>query len=251
MFSVAAESYDLFMGRYSVLLASQFADLAGIRAGQRALDVGCGTGALTGELVERLGPGAVVAADPSPPFVAAVRERFPDVEVHEAAAEHLPFADGAFDATLAQLVVHFMPEPVAGISEMARVTRRDGVVAACVWDFAGNRGPLGEFWQAVRELDPSAHDESHLPGVRERHLIELFEAAGLRSIETATLTADLEHPTFEAWWDPFTRGVGPAGAYVATLAPRQRAALRDRCRELLSGPTIIIRARAWAARGLA
>jgi SAM-dependent methyltransferase len=250
-FDVAAEAYDGFMGRYSSLLSPQLADLAGVRSGQRALDVGCGTGALTGELVERLGPGAVVAADPSPPFVAAVHERFPDVEIHEAAAERLPFADGSFDSTLAQLVVHFMLEPVVGISEMARVTRRDGVVAACVWDYAGNRGPLGEFWRAVRELDPSAQDESHLPGVREGHLVELFEAAGLRSIETATLTADLEHPTFEAWWDPFTRGVGPAGAYVATLAPRQRAALRDRCRELLSGPTIIIRARAWAARGLA
>jgi SAM-dependent methyltransferase len=250
-FDVAAESYDRFMGRYSVLLAPQLADLGEVRAGQRALDVGCGTGALTRELVDRLGAGAVAAADPSPPFVAAMGERFPGVEIHEAPADRLPFRDAAFDATLAQLVVHFMPDPVAGLVEMARVTRPGGVVAACVWDHAGEHGPLAEFWRAVRELDPFAHDESHLPGVREGHLVELFEAAGLAAVEGATLTANLEHPSFEAWWEPFSHGVGPAGAYVATLDHDAQARLRERCRELLPDPRVVIRAKAWAARGLA
>src|SRR5829696_925481 len=120
-FDVAAEAYDGFMGRYSRLLSTQLADLAGVRAGQRVLDVGCGTGALTGELVGRLGPASVVAVDPSAPFVAATRERHPGVEVHEATADALPFADESFDAVLAQLVVHFMPDPVAGIAGMKRV----------------------------------------------------------------------------------------------------------------------------------
>jgi SAM-dependent methyltransferase len=250
MFDVAGESYDRFMGRYSVLLSPLLADLAGIRAGQRALDVGCGPGALTTELVARLGATAVAAVDPSEPFVAAARARLPGVEVRRASAEDLPFADGTFDATLAQLVIHFMTDPVAGIAEMARVTRGRGVVAACVWDHAGDRGPLAEFWQAVRELDPGAHDESHLPGVREGHLPELFEAAGLRTVEAAILTADLEHTSFEAWWEPFSHGVGPAGTYVATLDPDEQVELRERCRELLPGPRVVIRARAWAARGL-
>jgi SAM-dependent methyltransferase len=84
------------MGRYSVLLAPQMADLAGVSAGQRVLDVGCGPGALTAELVARLGPAAVTAVDPSKPFVAAARARHPGVNVLQASAEHLPFADGKF-----------------------------------------------------------------------------------------------------------------------------------------------------------
>jgi len=163
-FDVAAESYDRFMGRYSRLLAPQMADLAAVEAGQRVLDVGCGPGALTSELVNRLSPAGVAAVDPSAPFVVAARSRNPGVEVHQASAEELPFPDHTFAAAIAQLVVHFMADPVAGLTEMARVTRPDGVVAACVWDHAGSQGPLSLFWQAARELDPGVEDESHLAG---------------------------------------------------------------------------------------
>ncbi len=183
-FDVAAEAYDRFMGRYSLLLSPQLADLAGVGNGQRVLDVGCGPGALTAELVGRLGPAAVAAVDPSEPFVAAARARYPGVDVQRASAEQLPFPGQSFDAALAQLVVHFMSDPVAGLAEMARVTRRDGVVVACVWDHAGGRGPLSLFWQAAREIDPGVHDESQLAGAREGHLGELFKAAGLQEIES-------------------------------------------------------------------
>src|SRR5688572_33134090 len=118
------------MGRYSVLLAPQLAAFAEIAAGQRVLDVGCGPGALTTELVRLVGATRVTAVDPSEPFVAAVRERHPGVTVEQAAAEQLPFPDDAFDAALAQLVVHFMTDPVAGLQELARVTRTGGVVGA-------------------------------------------------------------------------------------------------------------------------
>ena len=121
-------------------LALQFADFAAVEARQRVLDVGCGPGALTTELVRRLGPGNVSAVDPSEPFVAAAQERHPGVSVQRAVAEELPFEDRAFDAAVAQLVVHFMAHPVTGLREMARVTREDGVVAACVWDHAGSQG---------------------------------------------------------------------------------------------------------------
>jgi SAM-dependent methyltransferase len=250
-FDVPADAYDRFMGRYSRLLAPQLADLAGVAAGHRALDVGCGPGSLTGELVSRLGPDAVAAVDPSEPFVAAASSRFPDVDVRRAAAERLPFSDDSFDIALAQLVVHFMSDPVAGLAEMARVTRRDGVVAACVWDHAGGKGPLGLFWDAARELEPGVHDESRLAGVREGHLAELFEAAGLHEIEATVLSADLEHTSFEEWWEPYTRGVGPAGEYVAGLDPGRQAELRERCRAMLPAPPFVVTARAWAARGLA
>ena len=133
---------------------------------------------------------------------------------------------------------------------MARVTRRDGVVAACVWDHGGGQGPLSLFWQAARELDPEVDDESQLAGAREGHLAELFEAAGLQQIEATTLIASLEHSSFEEWWEPFTGGVGPAGSYVASLDAERQAVLRERCRDLITAAPFAVTARAWAARGL-
>jgi SAM-dependent methyltransferase len=248
-FDVGAESYDRFMGRYSVGLAAQLADLAEVGEGQRALDVGCGPGALTAELVARLGPGAVAAVDPSSSFVTAAAERNPGVDVRVAAAEDLPFGDDGFDAALAQLVVHFMADPVAGLREMARVTRPGGAVAACVWDHAGGQGPLGVFWRAVHEIDPDARDESDLAGAREGHLAELFAAAGLDALEQSVLAVEVEHPTFEEWWEPFTLGVGPAGAYVSGLTGADRDRLRELCRSLLPSPPFTVTARAWAVRG--
>jgi SAM-dependent methyltransferase len=249
-FTVAADAYDRFMGTYSVPLATRLADFATITAGQRVLDVGCGPGALTAELVRQLGPDAVSAVDPSEPFVAAARQRHPGVDVQRAAAEHLPFGDETFDAALAQLVVHFMAEPLSGLREMARVTRKDGVVAACVWDHAGGRGPLGVFWKAALEIDRDAEDQSELAGAREGHLVQLFRAAGLQRVEEGVLSVDVEYRSFEEWWEPFTLGVGPAGAYAAGLTARRRGQLRERSRELLPAAPFVVTARAWAARGL-
>lgn len=249
-FTVGADAYDRFMGRYSVPLAPRLADFALVTAGQRVLDVGCGPGALTAELVRRLGPDAVSAVDPSEPFVAAAQRRHPRVSVQRAAAEHLPFDDHAFDAALAQLVVHFMAEPVRGLREMARVTRKHGVVAACVWDHAGGQGPLGVFWDAALELDRDAGDESQLAGAREGHLAELFKAAGLHRVEDGVLSVDVEHPSFDEWWEPFALGVGPAGAYAARLEASRLARLRERCRERLPAAPFVLTARAWVARGL-
>ena len=249
-FAVAADSYDRFMGRYSTLLAPQFADFAGVGSGQRVLDVGCGPGALTTELVERLGASNVAAVDPSESFVAAARERHPGVDVQEAPAETLPFADGMFDTALAQLVVHFMADPLQGLTELGRVTRAGGVVAACVWDHAGEQTPLAPYWRAVRGLDPDETGESTLAGGREGHLAALFREAGLREIEETALPVRVEHATFEEWWEPFTLGVGPAGAYVVGLEPEQQAELRERCRQQLPETPFTIPAKAWAARGL-
>ena len=248
-FDVAAEAYDRFMGRYSRLLSPQLADLAGVRGGQRVIDVGCGPGALTAELVARLGPEAVAAVDPSEPFVAAARQRNPGVDVRLASAEELPFPDDTFDAAIAQLVVHFMTDPVAGLAEMARVTRPGGTVAACVWDHGGGQGPLSTFWAAARDLDPGVSDESERPGTHEGQLEELFAAAGLREVTGTVLTADLEHATFDEWWQPFTLGVGPAGSFIAGLDEDQAAAMRDACRRRLPTEPFVITARAWAAIG--
>jgi SAM-dependent methyltransferase len=249
-FAVGADAYDRFMGRYSVPLAPQLADFAAVGAGQRVLDVGCGPGALTAELVRRLGPAAVSAVDPSEPFVEAARERHPGVSVQRAVAEQLPFGDQAFDAALAQLVVHFMANPAAGLREMARVTRKHGVVAACVWDLVGGQGPLSLFWEAACELDPDVEGESQRAGAGEGHLSQLLEEAGLRDIEESTLSVDVEHPSFEDWWEPFLLGVGPAGRHAAGLDAEQQAELRELCREKLPAAPFVLTGRAWAARGL-
>jgi len=249
-FDVPAQAYDRYMGAWSRPLASQLVELAGIRRVQRALDVGCGTGALTAELAARLEPGSVAAVDPSESFVAAVRDRHPGVDVRLARAESLPFADGYFDVALAQLVVHFMAEPVAGLREMARVTQAGGLVAACVWDFAGGRGPLGPFWKAARTLDPDAEDESDLPGARRGHLVELLGSAGLRAVAGTALGVSRSFAGFDDWWGPFTAGVGPGGAYVATLSSSRQVLLRDRCRSMLPAGPFVLTARAWAAHGI-
>jgi SAM-dependent methyltransferase len=249
-FAVGADAYDRFMGRYSALLAPQMADLAGVGSGQRVLDVGCGPGALTGELVARVGATQVSAVDPSEAFVAAARERHPGIDVRRAGAEELPFGDAEFDTALAQLVVHFMADPVGGLAEMARVTRAGGVVCACVWDHAGEQTPLAPFWRAVHELDPDAHDESGLAGSREGHLTELFVDARLRDVEETALPVRVEHATFEEWWEPFLLGVGPAGSYVTALDSAQQVELRERCRRRFPPEPFTLPSRAWAARGL-
>lgn len=247
-FEVSADAYARFMGQYSEPLAVRFADWAGVRPGQRALDVGCGPGALTAVLCERLGPKSVTAADPSESFVAAARARLPEVDVRRAPAEDLPFDAGSFNAVLAQLAVHFMTDPVAGLDEMRRVATPGGVVAACVWDHAGGSGPLETFWSAVRSLDATAPDESGLAGARAGHLGELAALAGLRDIEEDRLTVTVGFASFDDWWEPYTFGVGPAGAHVAGLDPEGREALRQRCRELLPDAPFDVTASAWSVR---
>ena len=162
----------------------------------------------------------------------------------------LPFADETFDGVLAQLVVHFMADPREGLSEMVRVIRPGGVVAACVWDHAGGQAPLSLFWDVAREPDPQVEDESQRAGAREGDLPRLFHATGLREIEETALTVSLEHPSFDDWWEPFTLGVGPAGSYTAALDATQQAQLRERCRETLPAAPFVLPAQAWAARGI-
>lgn len=248
-FEVPAESYDAFMGRYSRHLSPQLADLAGVAAGQTVLDVGCGPGALTVELAERVGAKAVTAIDPSEAFVLAVRSRVPGAIVERASAEELPLPDDGFDAALAQLVVHFMSDPVAGLREMGRVTKPGGSVATCVWDHAEDgTGPLSVYYAALHDVDPSRPNESERPGTRPGHLAELVASAGLRDVEETTLVARVEHPSFDEWWAPFELGVGPIAEVFAELGPERVAELRARCRELLPPAPFTVEARAWAVR---
>lgn len=222
----------------------------GVRPGQRLLDVGCGTGALIGALIDVLGSVDVVGIDPSAVFVAAVQERHPGVRVEHAGAENLPFADATFEGALAQLSIDAMLDPARGVREMVRVTEPGGVVAACVWDHAGGHGPLSVFWEAAGQDDPDVLGEAHLPGAGEGQLALLWGAAGLESIEITALTVGLEIDDFDTWWDSFIMGSVAAGTYLAAQTPERRRVLRERCQSMQPPGTFVVAASAWAVRGV-
>jgi SAM-dependent methyltransferase len=248
-FDVAASAYDRFMGRFSRPLAEALLERVALDPGQRALDVGCGPGALTTLLVGGLGADAVAAIDPSEPFVAAVEARLPGVDVRRGGAESLPWEDGSFDLATANLVVHFMKEPVTGLHEMGRVVRPGGTVAVTVWDLAEDVGPVGVFHAATHDLDPDAPHERDLPGARPGHLAELVREAGLSVDDDRPLEIAVGFTSFDDWWEPFTFGIGPSGAYVAGLDEEHRAGVRQRCAERLGvtdpAAPLEVPARAW------
>jgi SAM-dependent methyltransferase len=256
-FRASAEAYDRLVGRYSPQLAAALIDFAGVAPGMRALDVGCGPGALTAELANRLGTSSVSAADPSEPFVEACRARVPGVEVVVAPAEELPFAGGSYDAALSQLVVNFMRDPEAGVREMARVTGPRGIVAACVWDYAGEMTLLRTFWDAAREVEPeraAAADEGVVMSwCREGELADLWRAAGLSDVRCGALVVSAAYSDFEDLWSPLLAGVAPSGAFCRSLDESRRAALHDVYRRRLGvgDEPFELTARAWAVTGVA
>jgi SAM-dependent methyltransferase len=251
-FESSAEKYDRFMGRYTTSLAPAFADAAGVVEGMRVLDVGCGPGGLTRELSRRVGAGNVAAIDPAPQFASACRQRHPGVDVREGVAEALPWDAGSFDAALASLVVAFMRDADEGVREMARVTRSGGTVAACMWDIAGGgMTMLSTFWAAARTLDPDVEGERLRPGVTRGDLGERFRRAGLRDVVEGSVEARVDYADFDAFWQPFTFGVGPAGQHLTSLPTERQAQLREACRKRLPDGPFSLSARAWYARGTA
>ena len=249
-FAAPAEHYDRFMGRYAPTLAAALADAAGIAPGLRVVDVGCGPGGLTAELVARVGAANVAAIDPAPQFAAACRERNPGADVREGVAEELPWADGAFDAALSQLVLGFMRDPDQGVRELARVTRSGGTVAACMWDTtAGGMTMLDIFWTAVRRFEPAAAGERRMAGTAEGDIEERFRRAGLEPVAGGTLMARADYAGFDDFWEPFTFAVGPAGGYLRALPAERQASVREACREALPEGPFSLDARAWFARG--
>jgi SAM-dependent methyltransferase len=254
MFRGPAEVYDRFVGRYSPGLARAMCEVAGVRPGQRALDVGCGSGALVAALAERVGAENVAGIDPSEPFVDAARARVPGARITVGSAESLPFADDEFDATLAQLVVNFLADPDEGVREMSRVTRVGGVVAGCVWDYAGEMTMLRSFWEAAGALDPERAApamENTMPFAEPDSLAGLWQRSGLADVEVSPLVVEAAYDDFDDLWAPFPTGVGPAGAYAASLDGEAQAHLRDEFARRLGSPegAFTLSARAWCAVG--
>jgi ubiquinone/menaquinone biosynthesis C-methylase UbiE len=251
-FTVAGDKYDRFMGRYSRELAPRFIEFAGVEEGMAVVDVGCGPGALTESLVKRTGAENVAAADPSEPFVAAATERAAGADVRQAAAEKLPWEDDRFDAALSQLAVNFMRDADAGVSEMQRVVRPGGVVAACTWSYAKDMEMLSSFWAAAGNIDSGAPDEGSAMRYRSvEELDELWQRVGLSGVATEHLRVETTYTGFDDLWEPFTFGVGPAGAYLAKLSPQQREQVRIELFKSLDEPSgpFTLSATACAVRG--
>ena len=249
-FGGPADHYDRFMGRYTRTLAVALADAAGVTADMRVLDVGCGPGGLAAELAARVGADHVAAVDPAPGFAAACRERLPAADVREGLAEDLPWPDGSFDAALSCLVIGFMSDADRGVSEMARVTRPGGTVAACMWDIAGGgMTMLHEVWGAVREVDPGAEGERRAAGTQEGDIAARMTRCGLEDVAGGVLTASADYAGFEDFWEPLTFGVGPVGQHLLSLTDDQRSRVREALQAKLPDGPFTLDARAWYARG--
>jgi ubiquinone/menaquinone biosynthesis C-methylase UbiE len=240
------------MGRYSRPLATLFADFAGVRKGQRALDVGCGPGALSHVLIDRLGVESVLACDPSARFVADCSAAHPGLDVRLGRAEAIPFDDSTVDVALAQLVLHFVSDPTAAVGEFRRVVRPGGTIAACVWDFDRGMEMLRHFWDAALAVDPSAPDEAQvLRFGREGEIADLFTESGLEQVQESTLQVEVTYAHFDEMWAGFLAGIGPAGSHCVALDDARREALRRELLQRCGSPSgaFTLRAVARSAKG--
>ena len=253
----AGDAYEPYIGRWSRPVAREFLAWLAIPPGAAWLDVGCGTGALTGEILAAAGPARVQGIDPSPAYIAYARERVADRRASFAVgdARSLPLPPGSVDAAVSGLALNFVPQPDVAAAELARVVRAGGTVAAYVWDYAEGMQLIRGFWDAAIALDPHAAelDEARrFPVCHPDALEALFRTAGLRNVESRAIDVPTRFRDFDDYWAPFLGGQGPAPGYAMSLAEEHRAALRERLRAALPAAadgSIGLVARAWAVRG--
>lgn len=253
-FSTDRSAYDLYMGRYSAPLAEQFAAFSGVRAGDRALDVGCGPGALTSELVRTCGADNVFACDPSPRFVEDCASANRGAQVRSGRAEQLPYDDDVFDQVYSQLVLHFVSDGPLAAAEMVRVAKPGATISMCVWDVAQGPQMLRALSQAAAKLDPDAPQALRVlrfgaPG----DLAALLAGAGCEQIHEEVLMVSSAYTDFAELWSGFLTGIGPAGSYAVGLPALEQAALRAELFKQIGSPTgeFTLTAGARAARASA
>ena len=256
MFAASA-GYERFMGRWSRLLAPAYIAFAGIKNGDRVLDVGTGTGSLATTLEATMPESEIVGIDPSDGFIAYAQKNAKSTRAHFEVgnAEALKFNDASFDNTLALLVMNFVPDHRKAVTEMRRVTRPQGIVSACVWDYDRGMQMLRFFWDEAVAFDPTIEpkDERHMKLSHQGELGDLWGQAGLINIKEEPLTIDQAYSSFNNYWEPFTKGAGPGGAYVVSLSQERREQLEARIRKRLLGDRgdgpFKLTATAWCVRG--
>jgi len=256
MFAVSA-GYERFMGRWSRLLAPNYIAFAGVKNGDRVLDVGTGTGSAAAAVAAGMPASEIVGVDPSEGFIAYAQKNVTSTRAHFEVgdAQALRFKDASFNQTMALLVMNFVPDHNKAIVEMRRVTRPQGVVSACVWDYNAGMEMLRFFWDEVVALDPAMapKDERNMKLSREGQLGELWKKAGLVNVQEKPLVIEQAYTSFDDYWGPFLKGAGPGGAYVVSLADERRRQLEARMRKRLLGNrddgAFILKAQAWCVRG--
>jgi SAM-dependent methyltransferase len=250
--SADVEAHDRFVGRYGPALARAHLRLLGLRKGQDVLEIGCGPGALTETLASAVGSRHVFAVEPSEPFADACRHRVPGADIRVATVDDLPQFGREFAVATSQLVLNFVPDADRALRAMTDAVREGGAVASVVWDYRSGMHLLRAFWDAALELDRSAPDEARtMPHCTPGGLRALWLRGGLAAVRTAEIVVDARYDDFDDLWAPFPAGVGPAGAYCASLDPDRLEALRTRFFARLGSPEgpLQLSARAWFVRG--
>ena len=256
MFTLS-EGYEHFMGRWSRLLAPAYIAFAGIRDGERIVDVGTGTGSVASALAAALPSSKIVGIDPSDAFIAYARSTAGSdrVRFEVGNAQALRYEDASFDRTVSLLVMNFIPDHEKALGEMRRVTRAGGGVSACVWDYDAGMEMLRFFWDEVVALDRAMEprDERHMKLSRQGQLGALWRKSGLTDVQERSLTIEQRYSSFDDYWAPFLKGAGPGGAYVVSLTEERRRELEARLRKRLlanrADGRFTLNARAWCVRG--
>jgi SAM-dependent methyltransferase len=252
-----ASPYEQYVGRWSRSVAPPFLSWLHVPAGQRWLDLGCGTGALSAAILDQCSPASVVGVEPSEGFLQGAKQNLgARVTLLQGSAAAIPLDDGSVDVVASGLVLNFVPDPRAALAEMARVCTGGGIIAAYVWDYGGQMELMRYFWSAAAELDPAAAslDEGwRFPLCQPEALRELTVSAGLAQVDITAIDIPTPFADFDAYWRPFLGGQGPAPGYAMSLDEAARGRLRERLRERIpvaADGSIAMMARAWAVRGV-
>ena len=250
------DAYERYVGRWSREVATRFLPMLAARPGKRWVDVGCGTGALSAAILNLCSPSAVTGIEPSEGFLKTARSTLPQkVVLLQGSATSIPLDDNAADVVVSGLVLNFVPDQAAGLTEMFRVTAAGGTIGAYVWDYAERMELMRYFWDAATAVDPRASrmDEStRFPICHPENLVQLFVEAGLRNVAVTAIDIPTPFNNFDDYWEPFLGGQGAAPAYAMSLSESARERLREElftCVPREGDGSIALIARAWAVRG--